>query len=85
MKATGIVRNIDDLGRITVPKEIRIKLDIVPDTPLELYLTDNGGILLQPYSKTCCLCGTATENEVTGFRICPECSKKLKTALVEEA
>ena len=41
-KATGIVRNIDSLGRITVPKEIRTQLSIADDTPLEMYVDDEG-------------------------------------------
>ncbi len=48
MKATGIVRRIDDLGRIVIPREIRHNLGIREGDPIEIY-TDNGGIFLQKY------------------------------------
>lgn len=49
MKATGIVRRVDDLGRIVIPKEIRRTLRIREGDPLELFL-DRDGICLQKYS-----------------------------------
>lgn len=48
MQATGIVRRIDDLGRIVIPRELRRKLDIKEGDPLEIYV-DDGGVLLKPY------------------------------------
>lgn len=45
MKATGIVRRIDDLGRIVIPKEIRRNLGIREGDPLEIFV-DNGGVCL---------------------------------------
>ena len=49
MKATGIVRRIDDLGRVVVPKEIRRSLGIREGDPLEIFLDEQGGIVLKPY------------------------------------
>ena len=49
MKATGIVRRIDDLGRIVIPKEIRRNLHIREGDPLELYTVD-GGVVFKKYS-----------------------------------
>lgn len=49
MKATGIVRRIDDLGRVVIPKEMRRTLNIREGDPLEIYLTD-GGVLYKKYS-----------------------------------
>lgn len=49
MKATGIVRRIDDLGRVVVPREVRRTLNIREGDPLELYTMD-GGIVFKPYS-----------------------------------
>ena len=50
MKATGVVRRIDELGRIVIPKEIRRTLKIREGTPLEIYSGDNGELLLKKYS-----------------------------------
>ena len=50
MKATGIVRRIDELGRVVVPKEIRRTLRIREGDPLEIYVEKNGEILLKKYA-----------------------------------
>ena len=50
MKATGIVRRIDDLGRIVVPKEIRKVLRIREGDPLEIFTGKEGEIVLKKYS-----------------------------------
>ncbi|MDO4546443.1 MAG: stage V sporulation T C-terminal domain-containing protein [Bacillota bacterium] len=50
MKATGIVRRIDDLGRVVVPKEIRKVLRIREGDPLEIYTGTNGEVILKKYS-----------------------------------
>ncbi len=50
MKATGIVRRIDDLGRVVVPKEIRRTLHIRDGEPLEIFTNREGGIILKKYS-----------------------------------
>ena len=49
MKATGIVRRIDDLGRIVIPKEIRRQLKIRESDPVEIFLSGDGEIILKPY------------------------------------
>ena len=51
MKATGIVRKIDDLGRIVIPKEIRKTLRIKEGTPLEIFTEDNGDIIFKKFSS----------------------------------
>ena len=50
MKATGIVRRIDDLGRIVIPKEIRKNLNIKEGDPLELYTTEDGEVVFKKYA-----------------------------------
>ena len=50
MKATGVVRRIDELGRIVIPKEIRRTLKIKEGTPLEIYSGENGELLFKKYS-----------------------------------
>lgn len=51
MKATGIVRRIDELGRIVVPKEIRRSLGIKEGDPLEFFTNEECGIVLMPYNE----------------------------------
>lgn len=50
MRATGIVRRVDELGRIVIPKEIRKNLRIREGDPLELFV-DNDGLVLKPYHE----------------------------------
>lgn len=50
MKATGIVRRIDDLGRVVVPKEIRRTLRIREGDPLEIFVAREGEVILKKYS-----------------------------------
>ncbi|MFY9121447.1 MAG: AbrB/MazE/SpoVT family DNA-binding domain-containing protein, partial [Syntrophomonadaceae bacterium] len=50
MKATGIVRRIDDLGRVVIPKEIRRTLRIREGDPLEIFVDREGEVILKKYS-----------------------------------
>ena len=50
MKATGIIRRVDDLGRICLPKELRKAMNLNPDTAVEVFTTP-GGIVLKPYKE----------------------------------
>lgn len=61
MKATGIVRRIDELGRIVIPKEIRRTLRIREGDPLEIYTDREGGIILKKYSPIGELAAFATD------------------------
>ncbi|EKN36639.1 transcriptional regulator AbrB [Clostridium botulinum CFSAN001627] len=61
MKNTGIVRKIDSLGRIVLPKELRKALNIKDnETPLEIY-TEGEEIILKKYEPACIFCGEAKE------------------------
>jgi stage V sporulation protein T len=51
MKATGIVRRIDDLGRVVIPKEIRKQARISEGDPLEIFLSDDGAVCFKPYQE----------------------------------
>lgn len=51
MRATGIVRRVDDLGRIVIPKEIRRSMDIRDGEALEIYTTNDGCVVLQKYEE----------------------------------
>ncbi len=77
MKSTGIVRKMDQLGRITVPMETRTLLGIKENDSLEFFTEDNM-ILLRKYQPCCIFCGNA--RDVTTFKgqnICPSCVKEL--------
>ena len=50
MKATGVVRRIDDLGRVVIPKEIRRTLRIKEGDPLEIFTDKEGEVILKKYS-----------------------------------
>ncbi|MBO7195871.1 MAG: AbrB/MazE/SpoVT family DNA-binding domain-containing protein [Clostridia bacterium] len=77
MKSTGIVRNIDELGRVVVPKELRKKLGIANTDPVEIYVEEDK-IILKKYLPVCHFCG-ATEG-LTEFKeknICHSCIGEL--------
>ena len=80
MKATGIVRRIDDLGRVVIPKEIRRTLRIKEGTPMEIFTDREGEIILKKYSPCCIFCGNG--DEVTYYKgklICRDCLEALKS------
>ena len=73
MQSTGIVRKVDELGRIVLPKELRGTLRIAQRDPLEIYV-DGENIILRKYEPSCIFCGSATD--VVNFkdkRGCKEC------------
>jgi transcriptional pleiotropic regulator of transition state genes len=77
MKSTGIVRPIDQLGRIVLPKELRENLGIGPKDSLEVFV-ENEKIILKKYSPNCCFCGSDEEiNLFHGKLICRACIQKL--------
>lgn len=78
MKSTGIVRNIDELGRIVVPKEMRTKMNISSSDPIEIYVEDDK-IILKKYENSCALCGGGTDLTLfKGKKICAECISEIK-------
>ena len=78
MKSTGIVRKVDELGRIVLPIELRRSLDIAEKDSLEIYVDDNR-IILKKYEPTCIFCGNS-KDVITfkGKNICPACLSELK-------
>ena len=81
MKSTGIVRKVDELGRIVLPIEIRKIMDINIKDPVEIF-TDDDKIILKKYQPSCVFCGNA-DNVVyfNNTRICADCLEKIKTQL----
>lgn len=77
MKATGMIRHIDELGRIVIPKEMRRKMDIQNNDPVEIFV-EGDHILLSKYVPSCIFCGST--EEVMLFkdkRICKACREEL--------
>jgi len=80
MKSTGIVRRIDDLGRIVIPKELRRTLNIQESDPIEIFV-DGERIILRKYHPdgSCSLCGEFADRyaEFGYHRVCPGCAEKI--------
>ncbi len=77
MKATGIVRKIDELGRIVLPIELRRTLDIEVRDPMEIYL-EGDHIVLRKYECACIFCGsTKGLSAYMGKNICRDCASKI--------
>lgn len=75
MKSTGIVRKVDELGRIVLPIELRRTLDIDVKDALEIFV-DGAQVILKKYERACVFCGDA--NNIIRFRgknICKRCAE----------
>ncbi|MCB2308867.1 AbrB/MazE/SpoVT family DNA-binding domain-containing protein [Clostridium estertheticum] len=79
MKSTGIVRKVDELGRIVIPIELRRTLGIDIKDALEIY-TEDDTIILKKYTPDCIFCGD-NDNKLVNFKgkmICKSCLKEFK-------
>lgn len=77
MKSTGIVRKVDELGRIVLPIELRRTMGISERDPLEIYV-DGDSIVMKKHEMTCVFCGSS--EDVVDFKdkcICSSCMKEL--------
>ncbi len=78
MKSTGIVRKVDELGRIVLPIELRRTLDIAEKDSLEIYV-DGSSIVLKKYQPACIFCDDAREViTFKGKNVCPACARELQ-------
>ena len=78
MKSTGIVRKVDELGRIVLPIEMRRTLDIAEKDSLEIYV-EGASIILKKYKPSCIFCDSSKEIMLfKGKNVCPKCMKELK-------
>ena len=79
MKSTGIVRKVDELGRIVLPIELRRTLDIAERDALEIYV-EGSAIVLKKYRPSCIFCDSAKDVSVfRGKNICHKCMKELRS------
>ena len=78
MKSTGIVRKVDELGRIVLPIGMRRTLDIGEKDALEIYV-EGSSVILKKYKPSCVFCDATKDITVfKGKNICPKCLKELK-------
>ena len=77
MKSTGIIRRVDELGRVVVPKQIRNQFNISERDPIEIF-TDGASIVLRKFEPNCIFCNSS-ENLITytDKHICKDCLKKM--------
>lgn len=77
MKSTGIIRKVDELGRIVLPIELRRTLDIEERDELEIFM-ENDRIILQKFEPACVFCGSA-QGLITfrGKNVCRDCVKRM--------
>ena len=77
MKSTGIIRKMDELGRVVITIEIRNQFGIAEKDPMEIYV-DGSNIVLKKYEPNCIFCGN-TKNliDYNNKLICEECSEKI--------
>lgn len=77
MKSTGIVRKVDELGRIVLPIEMRRTLDIAEKDALEIYV-EGTSVILKKYKPSCIFCDSNKDIvQFKGKNICPKCLREL--------
>lgn len=80
MKSTGIVRKVDELGRVVLPIELRRTLGIDEKDALEIYV-DEEKIILKKYEPACVFCGNASNVQLfRGKNVCLECIAAMSEA-----
>lgn len=79
MKSTGVVRKVDELGRVVLPISIRQNMDINERDSLEIF-TEGDRIILQKYQPSCIFCSNADDVVYyNGKRICTECLENIRS------
>ncbi|MEG0873491.1 MAG: AbrB/MazE/SpoVT family DNA-binding domain-containing protein [Clostridia bacterium] len=77
MKSTGIVRKVDELGRIVLPSELRKNIGIEVKDPLEIYVSGES-VILKKYLPCCVFCGEANKVKMfKGKNVCTTCLKQI--------
>ncbi|MEM5769773.1 MAG: AbrB/MazE/SpoVT family DNA-binding domain-containing protein [Bacillota bacterium] len=79
MKSTGIVRKVDELGRVVLPIELRRTLDIAEKDSLEIYV-DSDRIVLRKYEPACIFCGSMEDTSLFKNKmVCRACREVMAT------
>ena len=77
MKSTGIIRRVDELGRVVIPIEIRNQFNIMEKDPIEIYV-DGSSIILKKFEPNCIFCGN--NQDLLSYHdklICTKCANKI--------
>lgn len=77
MKNVGIIRNVDNLGRVVIPKEMRKEFQLIEHEPVEILATENGVLIRKP-AITCLVCGEEYEVEIERVKLCKKCLDKIR-------
>ena len=78
MKSTGIIRKVDELGRVVIPIEIRNQFEIAEKDSIEIYV-DGSSIILKKYERSCLFCGNTKKLiQFNDKLICDKCLNKIK-------
>ncbi|NLM72861.1 MAG: AbrB/MazE/SpoVT family DNA-binding domain-containing protein [Clostridiaceae bacterium] len=79
MRATGYVRKLDSLGRIVLPKSLRKELNINEGDDIEMYVDENGNVVLDKYIPRCVFCDVAKKDVIDfkGKVVCTDCLKDM--------
>ena len=82
-KSTGMVRKIDDLGRVVLPTELRAVLGIRTKDPLEIFVGDDNTIILVPYRPGCVFCSSMEDLvELRGKKVCRGCVGEARRTVI---
>ena len=77
MKSTGIIRRVDELGRVVIPIELRNQFNIIEKDPIEIYV-DGSSIILKKYNPNCIFCGSSKDLlHYNDNLICTKCKNKI--------
>ncbi len=84
MKSTGIIRRVDELGRVVIPIELRNKFGIAEKDPIEIFV-DGSNIVLKKFEPNCIFCGSSKKlSEYKDKLVCDKCLEKLSEMKTEE-
>jgi transcriptional pleiotropic regulator of transition state genes len=78
MKSTGVVRRVDELGRIVIPMELRRTLNIGEKDPLEIFVAEDM-IILKKYTPGCIFCGSVENvQQYKDKKVCQDCWREMQ-------
>ena len=84
MKSTGVIRRVDELGRVVIPIELRTQFGISEKDPMEIYV-DGSSIILKKYEPNCIFCGNSKKLiDFEGKLICKKCINNINKAYEKE-